>query len=50
MPGLGGTQRLAQIVGDKKAMRYILSGESIPASEAYKLNIADKVSSENFNE
>lgn len=27
MPGLGGTQRLAKIIGQKKAMRIILAGE-----------------------
>ena len=50
MPGIGGTQRLAKIVGEKKAMRCILTGEGFSAEEAYKLNIADRVSSENFNE
>jgi enoyl-CoA hydratase/carnithine racemase len=45
MPGLGGTQRLTQIIGEKKAMRYILTGEGFPAAEAWRMNIAEKVSS-----
>ena len=50
MPGLGGTQRFAKIVGEKKAMRHILTGEGLKAEEAYRLNIAEKISSENFNQ
>lgn len=45
MPGLGGTQRLAKIVGEKKAMRHILTGEGISGPEAWKLNIAEQTSS-----
>ena len=31
MPGIGGTQRLSKIIGEKKAMRYILTGEGFKA-------------------
>ena len=31
MPGLGGTQRFAKVVGEKKAMRHILTGEGFNA-------------------
>lgn len=50
MPGIGGTQRFAKIVGEKKAMRHILTGEGFPGPEAWQLNVAEKVSSEKFNE
>lgn len=50
MPGLGGTQRLAKIIGTKKAMKYILTGGGLSASEAWDLNVAEKVSSEKFEE
>ena len=49
-PGLGGTQRFSKIVGEKKAMRHILTGEGFNAEEAYRLNVAEKISSENFNQ
>ena len=45
MPGLGGTQKLAKIVGQKKAMRHILTGEGFDATEAWRMNVAEKVSS-----
>lgn len=50
MPGLGGTQRFAKIVGEKKAMRHILTGDGFSAEEAYKSNLAEKVDSTKFNE
>jgi enoyl-CoA hydratase/carnithine racemase len=49
MPGLGGTQRLARIVGEKKAMRHILTGEGFPASQALSMSVAERVSTENFS-
>lgn len=40
MPGLGGTQTFTRIVGQKKAMRHILTGEGFSAEEAFSLGIA----------
>lgn len=34
MPGLGGTQRLSKIIGEKKAMKLILTGEGLIGPEA----------------
>lgn len=48
IPGMGGTQKLARIVGEKVAMRMILSGELINAFEAHRLNIAYLVPVENY--
>jgi enoyl-CoA hydratase/carnithine racemase len=50
MPGLGGTQRLTKIVGEKRAMMCILSGGGFTAEEAFSLNLAIPVPSEKFSE
>ncbi|MBN1197149.1 MAG: enoyl-CoA hydratase/isomerase family protein [Candidatus Aminicenantes bacterium] len=43
IPGFGGTQRLARLVGRGKAMRLILTGAMIPAEEAMRIGLVDRV-------
>ncbi|GBD85460.1 putative enoyl-CoA hydratase [bacterium BMS3Abin02] len=43
IPGAGGTQRLARLIGQHKAKELIFSGRHVPADEALDLGIADRV-------
>ncbi len=43
LPGYGGTQRLARLVGKPTAKYYALTGDMISAEEALRLGIAQKV-------
>ena len=43
LPGSGGTQRLARMVGAKVALDLLLSGRQVAPAEALKLRIVDEV-------
>ncbi len=43
IPGFGGTQRLARIVGERRAKEMMFSGRNVNAQEAKKLGIALEV-------
>jgi 3-isopropylmalate dehydrogenase len=43
IPGYGGTQRLARIVGVGRALEIILTGDPIPADEAFRIGLANRV-------
>ncbi|MEA3545012.1 MAG: enoyl-CoA hydratase-related protein, partial [Thermodesulfobacteriota bacterium] len=43
IPGFGGTQRLARLIGKGRALELILTGTMIDAAEAYRIGLANKV-------
>lgn len=43
IPGFGGTQRLARLIGKGMAKYLIMSAEMIPASEAHRIGLVEKV-------
>src|ERR1039457_1944438 len=43
IPGYGGTQRLPRLVGRGRALELLLSGEAIPAAEAYRIGLVNAV-------
>jgi enoyl-CoA hydratase len=43
IPGYGGTQRLARLVGKGKALEIICTADRVPAAEAEKIGLVNKV-------
>ncbi len=43
IPGYGGTQRLARLVGEGRAMELCLTADLIPADEAWRIGLVNKV-------
>jgi enoyl-CoA hydratase/carnithine racemase len=43
IPGAGGTQRLARLVGPAKAKDLVFTGRVVPADEALRIGLADRV-------
>ncbi|HEU4342272.1 MAG TPA: enoyl-CoA hydratase/isomerase family protein [Candidatus Binatia bacterium] len=43
IPGAGGTQRLARLVGTAKALEICLTGDSVSGTEAYRLGLVNAV-------
>jgi enoyl-CoA hydratase len=43
IPGYGGTQRLARLIGKGRALQLLLTGEMIDAAEAFRIGLVNRV-------
>jgi len=43
VPGYGGTQRLARLIGKGRALQLLLTGEMIDAQEAFRIGLVNRV-------
>ncbi len=43
IPGFGGTQRLARLVGENKALEMNTTGDAVLAEEAYELGLVNRI-------
>ncbi|MBC7983514.1 MAG: enoyl-CoA hydratase/isomerase family protein [Candidatus Obscuribacterales bacterium] len=43
LPGAGGTQRLPRLIGIEAALNIIVSGDPVPAQQAAKVGVIDKI-------
>jgi enoyl-CoA hydratase len=43
IPGYGGSQRLPRLVGKGRAMQILLTGDMVPAVEAYRIGLVNQV-------
>ncbi len=43
IPGAGGTQRLPRAIGAEKALKMIVTGDPIPADEALKFGVVERI-------
>ena len=41
VPGIGGMQRLARVIGEGRAKQLVFTGGRLPADEAYRMNLVD---------
>ncbi|GAA3551740.1 enoyl-CoA hydratase-related protein [Amycolatopsis ultiminotia] len=48
MPGSGGTQRLARLVGPARAKELMMTGRRVPAGEAADLGIVDRIADDPY--